>query len=644
MTTRNALLEATDTDRDQLRRSIAQSSQARFTPAPRLTPDAWIERYRKLSQETSAMPGSYSFAKFPPLRKIARDFGRYDVEQIIVTKPSQVGFTELELGLMAYCIKGDPSSILLVHTTIDDAKMFTKKRIKPMIRDTPVLYDMFGDESGRRESDDTLTFLAFPGGSLTQVGSNSAGGVSANPVRRVFCEEVGRWTRDGSGEGDTFDLAAARTVTFWNRMLFAGSSPGIEGTCRITQLYQQTNRQTWQMPCRDCRAPFRMDWRTEAGEYLLRCDKRDDGAWLTETAFYACPHCGSPYTERDKRALVASGEWAAEVPGIVKRQGFHIDGLLSPWVTWATVLEKFQLAKSANDTLKTFVNTVVGATFAPPSERISATGLMARAEPMDTFPAWVGGFTIGVDIQGGAGERFELLPVGWGVGQRSAVRGVERIFGDPASAENIKALLAALTMERDGMLPLAVAVDTGYLPHVAWQIVDALKARRIVAFAVKGSSSASRGDPLMVQPGATTRKGSRPPWMVSTGTAKDWWAAAFRAAVDGERGVAFSDELEPEVFSQFTAEELVPIVVHGQPSKRWKVREGMRNEGTDMLNYALAALHGRGARLIASLGAMAEKRAPIAVMRAPEAETTETEDTYVPRRAPRRGGFVAGWR
>jgi phage terminase large subunit GpA-like protein len=626
-------------DTARMERSRRASRRKRFAPAPRLSPSQWIERHRYLSTETAAEPGRYSFVRAPYLREMADAMGRLDLDAVVIRKPSQTGYTELLNSFIAFCACADPSGMLMIQPTVDLAKAWTKERLKPMVRDTPLLRALTGEASGRRESDDTLQFFGFPGGWLAMQGANSPGGLASRPVRRVLCDEVGRWPRSAGSEGDPYALAEARTRTFWNRMVIAGSSPAEEGSCRITSLYESTDMRRRYVRCKGCGDRFPLDWRDDAGEYLLRCDKDDAGEWLPETAYYGCPHCGTAHTDADKQAMDAGGQWIATAPEVTGRAGFHIDGLLSPWLSWPDIIRMFQTAKASQDTLRAFTNTVVGLPFAPPSERISVDGLMARAEPMPDVPPWVGAVTVGVDVQQ---DRFELLPVGWGAGERCAVLPPERIWGRIDAAETVTEAVDAILAQRSGMIPAAVCVDTGYRPEIAWAIVDRLKARRVMAYGIKGMDDLGR--PIIAEPSSKGRKGVRNPYLIGTNTVKDSIEARFRADPDGPKGVAFSDGIDAESFAQLTAEEKRVQLVNGRPRKVWKLRPGMRNEMLDMLGYAIGALHARGARFIVGLGQLADSRtaAPVQAPAPPPAPTIDPVLAAI-QRATRRPAAQRGF-
>lgn len=630
-----AVAELRPADTRRIRRAVRRSRRVRFAPQPRLSPSQWIESHRYLSTETAAEPGRYSFNRAPYLREIADAMGDLSLEAVIIRKPSQTGYTELLNSFIAYVAGADPSGMLMIQPTVDLAKAWTKERLKPMVRDTPILRAIAGEASGRRESDDTLQFFGFPGGWLAMQGANSPGGLASRPVRRVLCDEVGRWPKSAGKEGDPYTLAEARNRTFWNRITIAGSSPGLEGECRITDLLATTDQRRYHVPCKGCGERFTLDWRDESGEYLLRCDKDASGEWLTETAFYPCPHCGEAHTDTDKPRLLSGGVWIASAPEVTRRRGYHIDGLMSPWLSWPDILRAFLTAKVAQDTLQTFVNTVVGLPFAPPSERINLEGLIARAEPMPDLPPWVGEVLVGVDLQG---DRFEFLPIGMGADERIAMLPPERVWGKIDDLATQRELVATIIRPRGGLVPAAVCVDTGFRPEVAWSIVRMLQAKGIrCAYGTKGM--AEPGRPLIAPPSGKGRKGVKNPWLVGTTTVKDSIEARFRAAPDGPKGVAFSDGITSDEFAQLTAEEKVRKTIQGRPVKVWQLRSGMRNEMLDMFGYAIAAAHARGVRWLASIAPRPVPDVPL-----PAADVPDVDPDAPPPRVRVRRSFVTGWR
>jgi phage terminase large subunit GpA-like protein len=63
--------------------------------------------------------------------------------------------------------------------TVDDAKGYSKEEIAPMLRDCPVLAAIIFDdaeETGPKDSGNTILHKRFPGGVLSMVGANSGAG------------------------------------------------------------------------------------------------------------------------------------------------------------------------------------------------------------------------------------------------------------------------------------------------------------------------------------------------------------------------------------------------------------------------------------------------------------------------------------
>ncbi|MFP3468104.1 phage terminase large subunit family protein, partial [Leifsonia sp. SIMBA_070] len=77
---------------------------------------------------------------------------------------------------VGYFIHQDPSPILVVQPRVEDAESYSKTEIAPMLRDTPVLAAIAGDQKAKN-SDQTILAKTFRNGSsLTLVGANSPAG------------------------------------------------------------------------------------------------------------------------------------------------------------------------------------------------------------------------------------------------------------------------------------------------------------------------------------------------------------------------------------------------------------------------------------------------------------------------------------
>ena len=84
---------------------------------------------------------------------------------------SQTGKTECVNNIVGYFMNQDPSPMLCLQPTLDMAETWSKDRLSPMIRDTPVLKNLVSDPKAR-ESGNTVLHKRFLGGHITIAGAN----------------------------------------------------------------------------------------------------------------------------------------------------------------------------------------------------------------------------------------------------------------------------------------------------------------------------------------------------------------------------------------------------------------------------------------------------------------------------------------
>src|SRR6185436_12191382 len=203
-----------------------------FKPVPKLTLSQWADEHRILPPE-SPEPGKWRTRRAPYLREIMDACSDPRIERIVMKKSSQVGYTEVLLNLIGYYMDQQPSAMLMIQPTVDDAKDWAKERLEQMLKVTPRLRGKV-KESGRRESRNTLRLKMFPGGYLATAGAVSGSGLRRRAVRILLADEVDGYAvsaRGSSGtrfEGDPLSLAIKRTENFRPRKIVEGSTPAIK--------------------------------------------------------------------------------------------------------------------------------------------------------------------------------------------------------------------------------------------------------------------------------------------------------------------------------------------------------------------------------------------------------------------------------
>ena len=122
-------------------------------PPPDLKLSEWADEYRRLSSEASAEPGRWRTSKAPYQREIMDAITDMTVKKVVVMSAAQVGKTDaMILNPIGYYIHYEPSPIMVLQPTIQMAEAFSKDRLSPMLRDTPVLRDRVNDKRYTRNS------------------------------------------------------------------------------------------------------------------------------------------------------------------------------------------------------------------------------------------------------------------------------------------------------------------------------------------------------------------------------------------------------------------------------------------------------------------------------------------------------------
>lgn len=556
-------------------------------PPPKQTVSQWADENRVLSSEASAEPGRWSTDRAPYLRGVMDAINDPEVKKIVCSKGSQIGWTETINNFIAYFIARDPAPILMIQPTLEMAQAWSKDRFAPMLRDTPALRGKVRDAK-TRDADNTILHKSFTGGHITAIGANSPSGLASRPIRLVFADEPDRYPPSAGKEGDPLTLAAKRQITFWNKKTVLGSTPTNKDTSVIDREYKLSDMRRYFIPCHACGHMQYLQWKN------VRWDKTGEGkdkAHHPETAHYACEECSAAWDDVARIDALSKGEWrATSDKPFSGTAGFHVPGLLSPWLTLQEIVKEFIDAKDDPALLQPFINTILGEVWEEKGETLDPSSFIGRREAYDheSLPDEAITITAGVDTQD---DRIEVQFVAWGAREESWPCLYEIIRGDPSQPQVWKELdellLRQFFTDQGRVLRLrAACIDSG--GHHSAAVLSFTKTRKSRhIYAIKGQAGARPIWPKR----SSKAKTSETIFMIGVDSAKEALYGRLKITKPGPAYVHFphAEEFDEEYFAQLTAETVVTRVREGRPVRVWVPRRA-RNEALDTFVYAHAAL------------------------------------------------------
>jgi phage terminase large subunit GpA-like protein len=563
--------------------------------------------------------------------------------EVVFMKSAQVGATEALLNILAWIMDQDPGPTLVVYPTIEMGKAWSKDRLDPMLRDTPLLRNAVTDN--QKDAGNTILHKRFPGGAVTVVGANSEANLRSRPIRNVLLDEIDGYPKHIDGVG----LAIGRAKAFGSsRRIYKASTPLLKDSSRIERAFGASNMQYYFVPCPHCDAYQRLIWEQvrwqkelPGGRRVPGLDKqwKGRGRHLPETACYVCEHCGAELSHDAKARMLARGEWraTAQETGV---EGFHINEIYSPFVTWQEMVEGWLVKKQLPETLQEFVNQSLGLSWEEQADKHDPQSLKSRAEPYRQAPNDTLLVTCSVDVQD---DRLELEACGWGRMFESWSLDWKQFLGDPAFPDVWRELDEYLrrTFERgDGVqLPITCTmVDSGHHTDMVYRFCKARYRRRV--YALKGVGGLGSGHPIV---GRIKRENKFrcPVLPANVDECKNRIFGWLSLEEAGPGYMHFPDDRDDEYFYQLTAEDRVERVLKGQKVRAY-VQRRARNEALDLRVYNLVAVE----LLAPKWDTLARRQAPKDAEPVPVAEVARIAPPLRPilrRQIHRPGGFTTNW-
>lgn len=568
-----------------------------FKPPERLTVSQWADKNRRLSTESSAEVGQWRTSRTPYMKEPLDCFTDPKVKHIVIVASSQVGKSEAINNMIGYIIDQDPGSILFIQPTTIDAKEYSKMRIAPMIRDTKCLKVKVADPKSR-DSANTVLQKAYPGGILTMIGSTEAHALASKPIRYLFGDERDRWATSAGDEGDPWDLATARQITFYNAKSVEVSTPTIKGKSAIATAYGKGTMERWKTQCPHCGEYSEIVFENIRYEYDTTI-VGEEKTYNIREIWYVCPVCGGVSTEQEIKAQPS--KWVADNPEALinhATRSFWISSWVSPWASWESTLLKYLQALGNTKKMQVVYNTRFGMLWEDRGDLEGEENVLSRREEYKAeLPDGVLMLTMGVDTQD---DRFEYEVVGYGhLGETWAIKkGV--IMGRPDSDESWQQLDDVMNHvfrfeNKIGLRISMTFVDEG--GHFTQEIRKRCQERlRKKCFAIKGrgGSDIPYTSPPKKQKIIIRGKTIGDCWVYAVGVdaGKQLIMDDIRVQTPGPRYCHFPlrDDYGEAFFKGYLSERLVYNDKSKKNPWQWeKIPGHERNEPLDCRNYANAA-------------------------------------------------------
>jgi len=422
------------------------------------TPTKWQEDNRYIAPEISPEHyGQFDRETAPqwiePLNRMHPDD---PATHIAIMKSVQSAATvTLAEGAMGFATRYKLGSCLYLTANKGVGKIRSSAAFDPLIDDAG-LSDMLKPISNRtkRKSSDTMYYKEFAGGIKWLITSyNSIGDLKSNTFQFLVLDEWDEAPAEVDNQGDLAGIIEGRTlgVRFFKILMISTSSDA--ATSRIWKSYLEGDQRKFFVPCPLCGGTQELELKGQDQKHGLTFSQKKDertGARILDddSVRYICRHCEREFFEPSKKDIcirAANGEggwkptWESSDyrPKSPHHRSYFAGGLISPFLSWARVCERFIGTKFGEDllALKDFKINVLGGPWQRVVTSKSWEDLRDKAEDyvLGTVPD--GGLRIygGVDVQG---DRLEMAVWAVGAGMEKWLVDYQIWYGNPATLKD----------------------------------------------------------------------------------------------------------------------------------------------------------------------------------------------------------------
>lgn len=321
----------------------------------------------------------FVFLKGKPIRFDGRlylpEIFHSDKKNIVIRASRQVEKSTFLSISMAYELCKTPGvTILLVTPRQEQAWVFARTRLVPLIQQSPILRRVLFGKSGRRSQIENMT---FDNGSQCHIRAayNSADAVRGISADHLFIDEV-----QDVKAGDLPVLQETLSHSRIGKTILTGTPKLIEN--HLEAAFARSTANEWTLACSGCGTTNILDQSCLGPRGVT------------------CRQCQSPLD-------VANGQWVARNPASTWGDGFWLNHLMVPWLNYDEILERKAVYEGAK-----FNNEALGLSTELGDHVVTRAELEAccSAQPMATSSSDMPGLTArnavaGIDWGGGGTSR-----------------------------------------------------------------------------------------------------------------------------------------------------------------------------------------------------------------------------------------------
>ncbi|GLQ53608.1 terminase gpA endonuclease subunit [Devosia nitrariae] len=344
----------------------------------------WMEEDDRiiLPKESSAEGGT-SFKLFGFQKSAARKAVHHSTKQLIAMKGTRTGFTVLFAGIAAYHVAHEGHPVGWWQPDLERAQKFANAIWTPFFRDSeklsPLVRKPIKGDTLDKWNDRTYT----NGGRIVLSGAATDKAFSQETFRVTVGDEIDRWQlTSGGSDGNRIKLMWERSKSFWNRKLYAFSSPRTIGNSITHKQWLDSDQCRFFVACPCCGGRQYLEWGgpvtdEEDDGHGIRFRVGDDG--IVEEVWYVCKVNGCILEESakfDMDEVAGDTVYADDDPtpiderlgwqptAIPKRPGLtalHVPGYISllPGANWTDLAQEWVDAQGKPEDLQTFWNNVL---------------------------------------------------------------------------------------------------------------------------------------------------------------------------------------------------------------------------------------------------------------------------------------------